>query len=555
MIPLPKLYVNKKFNKILRPVSVSITGNIIPLSTASIILPEGEDIPVRSWMELFTPYGSAGMFRVRAPSGGYGNETSSVELEHMIAEVGDYTVKAEIDEMMAASTAVKTVFSHYKGGLWKLGKYSDIGTGKVAMEVKYDSILTVLLSILAQKPDCMMKFDFTTTPWTLNIVKRGTKVVSHGRLARNVNGAQVSYDESTMITRVWYQTWSEDEDGKVTGTWHHKDADTLKKYGIIERRLDTSFGMTSAEITQMVDTYIKEHRNPRTSVSIRAAELYRITKEKIDKFVIGDLFLLAIPKHSLSLELTITSITWADVYGDPDNVIVHLGNDEDTVFTFLHNLDATGAGISGGAGGGGSAGKSAKKNSLYDTQWYVYEDHIDGYSRRLDEHGKILAQAGLQLDPDQVLIYADNGTDMTLFSKFKVTNDAITTEVTNREKLEETLTGKINVEAGKISLVVEEKDGDNVIKSASIMTAINKDGSSIKLNADKIDLQGYVTMTAFSGLEGTVNTLAAGTFTGVGIRCGSFSCAAAQFTLGAHTVWKSTIKDGNGNDVNVMKWG
>ena len=56
-------------------------------------------------------------------------------------------------------------------------------------------------------------------------------------------------------------------------------------------------------------------------------------------------------------------------------------------------------------------------------------------------------------------------------------------------------------------------------------------------------------------IEGSVANLSSGNFTGVGVRCGTLSVNAAQFTLGAHAVWKGTIKDGDGNTVNVMKWG
>ena len=201
MTKLPRLYVNGKFTRLVNPVSVGIIQKTQPLSTASMTLPRGEEIPARSWVELYTPYGSAGMFRVRSPHNAYGENTSTAELEHMIAEVGDYLVKAEYSEMIAASSAVTKVFAHYKGGKWKLGKVTDLGSGKIALEAKYESVLSVLLSILQQKPECIMSFDFSTTPWTLNFVKKGTSVVSQGRLARNVTSAEITYDDSELCTR------------------------------------------------------------------------------------------------------------------------------------------------------------------------------------------------------------------------------------------------------------------------------------------------------------------------------------------------------------------
>ena len=148
---LPRLFVNGQFKRIVQPVKVSVTQNITPLSTATMTLPAGEQIPDRSWVELFTPYGSAGMFRVRSPHDSYGTqEDSTVELEHMISEVGDDLVKEEINEMMSATAAMQRVFKHYDGGKWKLGNVSNaLGTGQVAVQVNYDRVLDVMLSILA----------------------------------------------------------------------------------------------------------------------------------------------------------------------------------------------------------------------------------------------------------------------------------------------------------------------------------------------------------------------------------------------------------------------
>lgn len=66
------------------------------------------------------------------------------------------------------------------------------------------------------------------------------------------------------------------------------------------------------------------------------------------------------------------------------------------------------------------------------------------------------------------------------------------------KKLSETKTDlqtKIAQTAESISLVVTEKNGQKVVNSASISAAIADDESSIKMIADKIDIDGYVTFT------------------------------------------------------------
>lgn len=52
---------------------------------------------------------------------------------------------------------------------------------------------------------------------------------------------------------------------------------------------------------------------------------------------------------------------------------------------------------------------------------------------------------------------------------------------------------EIRINSNKIALVVEESDGQNVIKAASIVTAINESGSSVAISADKIQMTGTTT--------------------------------------------------------------
>ena len=63
-----------------------------------------------------------------------------------------------------------------------------------------------------------------------------------------------------------------------------------------------------------------------------------------------------------------------------------------------------------------------------------------------------------------------------------------------------------SVQAGKIGMVVEERDGVNVIKSASIITAINNDThkSEITLNADQIYLNGQTIASQLTAMDATL---------------------------------------------------
>lgn len=519
----PRLYENDQFSRIVTPFSLSITQSAIPLDTASITLLWGDALPARSYLELFTPNGSAGMFRVRSPHDGYGNETATAELEHMISEVGDWIVKEEISEMMGAETAVRRLFSHYQGGRWVLGDISALGSDLVACEANYTRVLDTILSVLDQKPDCMMTFDFSVKPWRLNIVKKGTEVTAEGRLSRNVSTASVSYDDSELITRVWYQTFDADNNA----TWTYRDAPTIYQYGIVEGTVRTSSDMTDEEIDLMVNTYIREHQNPRISVNIQGSELSRITGESLDQFAVGKLMRLNLVDYGVTVEENITSITWNDPYANEKSVSIVLGSEEDTVFTFLHNLDSKGA---GGGGGGRAKAKQEEQWKEYYTEWEKTDEYISGMAVKQDRQGNILEQAGLTLNSQGLLVYARtaNGlqhqfdilndsftsniqnTKLGLESEIRQTAEGITMSVDNKvaglsSRITQTaseirsevtntaagLSSRITQNADKVAIVV---DDNNNVKSASIVAGINgQSGSYVKISADKINLDGYVT--------------------------------------------------------------
>ena len=366
-IPLPRLLnASGGTERRIHPTQVSINLNITPLSDASMTLPKGENLPTRGYVELFTCMGSAGIYRVRSPQDSYGQDNTTAELEHAIVEVGDFLVLHKYDEMMAASTAMQTVFSHYRGTKWQLGSVSALGNTQIALQVNYDKVLEAMLAILDQKTDCMMAFDFTTTPWTVNIVAKGTTVTAEGRLSRNVNYARVVYDDTELCTVAYYEKPKANQSATadMETEWLYLEADTKNTYGPIEREVKTGSNFTPEEALRIATTYLNEHKNPRVSVEIGAEELSSITGESFDQFTIGKLFRLVLVDYGLlPIEKVITGLTFQDVYESPMNITVHLDQEEDTLVRFIHDMDSK-----GGSGGGGG---SRKKQDDLDKRDYV----------------------------------------------------------------------------------------------------------------------------------------------------------------------------------------
>lgn len=124
--------------------------------------------------------------------------------------------------------------------------------------------------------------------------------------------------------------------------------------------------------------------------------------------------------------------------------------------------------------------------------------------------GKITVEAGRIT---QEVTDRTNG-DATLDGKITVEAGRITQEVTDRTNADTTLDGKITVNANKISLVVSEESGQNVVNAASIVAGINGQDPSapsyVNIQANRINLYGYVTASQLSAVQATIDNLTTG---------------------------------------------
>lgn len=254
---------------------------------------------------------------------------------------------------------------------------------------------------------------------------------------------------------------------------------------------------------------------------------------------------------------------------------------------------ATG-GSKGRGGGGGGNSKVDLEMSKYQTDIYDTLREVGMYARELNEQGEIIRQAGMHIDPETgVLVYATDA-DYNLGSMFKVAYDGIsaevrarqdqdtllssritqtanaislevserkgdvnslsgrinveanriTAEVTRATTAEGTLSGRIQVNSDKVSVVVEEKDGQNVVKAASIVAGINdQEGSYVKIQAAKINLSGYVTVSQLEVTDAKISNLTSGATTASSLKTNLLS-ASTGFTYQGHSCSFKTVTVG-----------
>lgn len=502
MIQLPRV-IDASGNEIkrLHPVRASVSLSITPLSTASIELLPGEFVKTRSLIEMYTSAGSAGIFRARAPQEGYGDITTTVELEHAVSEIGDYLITEKIEQEMSAADAMQKLFSFYRGTLWQLGTVA--AADKVTVQADYDNVLESMLAIMDQIPSYMMEFDQTSFPWKVNIVSRQTAVSAEGRLSRNVESVRVIRDDTELCTRVYMKGL-----GGV-GVYGHMDADTIAE-GIVEREIEGDDEVSVEKAQRIAKLYLERHKRPKLSIRISGRDLHGVTGEPLDALAIGKKYRLAIPEAQTAIEETITALEWDDIYGDEDGVTVSLAEEEDTVVTFLRKQSTTG-------GRNGRSSRKAISSTVYKvetlnndiiTEFERTDTEIRANAKQIDENKEVLRQAGMYIDINGVLQYA-NDFEKNIGSMFKAQSDAISAEVTRATKNEEAMSALIAMNAEEIT---------SKVSKGAIASTINQTAQSVLIQASKINLSGYVTASQLSATQADIDNLKTGASTASTLR-------------------------------------
>lgn len=601
MTRLPRLLdANLREVRRLHPYAESINEKIVPLSYATLDISKDESVPNRSFIELFTPYGSAGVYRARLPKEDCVNNTISLQLEHSVAEIGDYLITDAINEELSVTNAFRKAFSYYRGNRWKLGS---INVGNIVLlNVDYENVLETLIGILDQVPQYYMTFDFSTIPWTLNISQKTTIVTAEGRITRNITSAIVNRDDKDLCTRAYVRglpkpVGREDDENAVG----YIDADTIGIYGLVEREVSSGSDLTEEQARRVAENYLSTHKYPKLSIEIDGIDLSSITGETLDKFEIGKRFRLAVPDNEIVLDDVISAVSWFDAYNNPEVVRIVVGQEQDASIEFYKEQT--------------SASKASKKGSKAQAK---KNDAYDWNLKRTDEFGSIIHQAGMHLDADGFLVYSRDNVN-NIGSMFDVRDNMIKAEVTNRQNADDVLNGKLTVEAdritaevtrastkegelagritvesnritqevtrasakegelagritttateinaevtraktaentlsgritvnsNKVAIVVEEKDGQNVVKAASIVTAINNSESSIHLDADKVYIGSQKSTTVING------KLNASDVTANYIK-GKIADIAQVVMNGANIVGDLYIRNGSGQQQNA----
>lgn len=521
-------------------------------STATLTLgPEAPEIRVNDWLRDDCEPGAGIVWRVKTIDSQYDKKTRTVTLEHVIGTLNDLVMFGEVKPGTMAGNSKASTCTARQAIQYILSRQADWKLGDVEVnpsnpysfngDTLFDAIETVTRSLA----DVQWEYDMSRYPFTLHIRKQPSGFQSEMRMSRNITTLRVTIDKNRMYTRHY----------PIGKNNLHIDGDfTSKNEGIwgtkCKVETDQSKG-TKAELKAWSLERLNRHCEPLVTVTVTGLDLSRDTGESLDNIVIGRRCRLPLPDFNTSMNERVTKISWKDKIRYPKNFTVTMANLMEDVASIVNNIQKS----------GGGGGRAAAKNAEEDHAWFV------DTTEKVGMVAEAVAGPGADKDWSRVSeVFADgvglHGSvvktqdDLVVAeTRIEATENGLRTEVTDRKNAVNSMNSRIDQQANKIGLVVEEKNGQNVIRSASIVAGINsQSGSYVKIRASTIDLSGYVTASQLSAVSAKIDNLYSGNAVATQLRANSLRIISGySFYYGGDVIHKRTVTIGE-DDYRLLTW-
>ena len=247
----------------LNPVSLSLDENLSPLSTAEMVLPEGEcSAETGQFVELYTSHGSAGIFRVQQAEQDYGGRVT-LALEHGLTTLGDGIMPGESEQSGTTRQLLADILACQPQTMWTLGTVAVPDSRTLTWKCDHSNLLESLCGLMDELTGYRLTYDQSVFPWVLNVEAMSDDDGCECRLSRNLSSLRVEEDRSELCTRLY-----------VSGLSSPLDADTIDTYGVITRYMDADPDIGSDELTKQGLAYLEAHKEPAISVTMDAVDWY-----------------------------------------------------------------------------------------------------------------------------------------------------------------------------------------------------------------------------------------------------------------------------------------
>ena len=234
-------------------------------------------------------------------------------------------------------------------------------------------------------------------------------------------------------------------------------------YGRREKTQQWKSATSASDLKSKGQAFLNENAvKLKRSVTLSAIDLHYLDA---DTSAIDWMTRLSVYSEAHGVDDTYT-VTRLDLQlGEPEPIKIQLGEPKIVLTDRLPKNSTSKRRSGGGGGGGGGGGRAAS------------EEEVSHWEAIVTKHNEMLIDTGVQ-EVWTSGIVMDAETGLRMFSLY----DALTHA-----------SGEIQVSAGQIAQIVSAVGADGRVTAASIVLAINNNTSSIKISADRINLDGYVT--------------------------------------------------------------
>ena len=514
-------------SNILHPTDGSLMLKMDGPSEATLTLEDkAESIPMHGWVKIYNQLGFVGIFR-RISRERDITTNNTYNLRHGIDILQDSVWDAE-ETYEGTTTQFLTALLNKQTQLvngvkpWVLGTCAD--TSNVKKDINYDNLLDLFEGVTEQGGGYYFTYDQTSFPWTVNLVAKPSAVESEFRLNRNIERCRISDNDSEMCTRLILNVNQMVDDAALaqkTGKTVKQNESVIRTYNNTAAQASYGIIVKTADIDVTGDTFpngpfpeadawaqkfLDQRADPLLNIEIDGHVLRGYTGFDWDDSKIGTQVRVALPEYPVAIAERCVSVNYTSLYGNPDRVTIGLAN---ALPTFSSSMKSTQKTVASNARGGRGAARQAES--------------FDQHFQITDDSGNVLRQAGMHLDANGLLVYADDN--------------------------EKNVGAKFEVQANKIGMVVGTYNGQNYIKAGEICLAINdSEESEAVINASKIYLLGETiadTITA-NYINAKISTLA--TLNARDITCNSITAGVNIYgpnglSLYANGVWTITLTD------------
>lgn len=438
---------------------------------------KAEAIPMHGWVKIYNQLGFVGIFR-------------RISRERDITTNNTYTLRHGIDILQDSVwdaeetyegttaqflTALLNKQTQLVNGVkpWVLGSCAD--TSNVKKDINYDNLLDLLEGVTEQGSGYYFTYDQTSFPWTVSLVTKPSAVASEFRLNRNIERCQISDNDSELCTRLILNVNQMVDDtalAEKTGKTVKQNESVIRTYNNTAAQANYGIIVKTADIDVTGDTFpngpfpeadawaqkfLNQRADPLLNIEIDGHVLKGITGFDWDDSKIGTQVRVALPEYPVAIAERCVTVNYTSLYGDPDRVTVSLAN---ALPTFSSSMKSTQKTVASNARGGRGSARQAES--------------FDQHFQITDDAGNVLRQAGMHLDANGLLVYADDNENM-VGSRFEV-------------------------QAERIGMVVGHNSQGNFIKAAEIAVSINNAGEGVALiNANHVNISATNTAHTLAG--------------------------------------------------------